>query len=309
MTNRWQTRWSLVAISLLLFGGLPTLTGQPLDRPLTVLLVPSDGGTEDGTRADFAPLFAALTRQTGYAFKIRVGQSYAAVIEAMANQQADLAYFGTVSFLTARERGPVELLAISVIDGGFFYYSGFFTRADSGITSLSDLAGRSLILSDPRSSSGFVYPLAWLEKSALDPLRDPARIILSGSHANTLTALAEGRGDVAAAPFESYVRAVRNGVIDPRTIRIVAKSDPIPNPPIAVNATLPPEVRTTLRQALDEIHRAPGVEPGMIRGHAGKIVDRYEADVEDALFDLARTNMALIDDAYRAAVLAKAGER
>lgn len=301
-----------VCLALLLALGTGTAwgrSGEDARAPLTVLLVPSDGGTEQGTRADFQPLFDALSRVTGYEFEIRVGQSYSAVIEAMANGQADVAYFGTVSFLTARERGPVELLAISVIEGDYYYYSGLFTRVDSGIEEIGDLKGRSLVLSDPQSSSGFVYPLARLLKAGLDPLQDPSRIILSGSHANTLTALAEGRAEVAAAPFESYVKAVREGVIDPRRIKILAKSDPIPNPPIAVNGRLPVELKRKLKEALDGVHEAEGIRPGMIRGHAGKVVDRYEAEVSETLFETAKENMVLVNDDYRAAILKRAGQR
>lgn len=35
------------------------------ETPLRVMLVPTDGGTEDGTRADFAPIFNAVSRTTG----------------------------------------------------------------------------------------------------------------------------------------------------------------------------------------------------------------------------------------------------
>lgn len=290
-------------------GSLPAAGEALYDRPLRVMLVPSDGGTEEGTRADFEPLFDALTNMTGLTFEIRVGQSYASVIEAIAAGLTDLAYMGTVSFLTASDRGPVELLAISEENGNFFYYSGLFTREDSGIRTLADIPGRTIVFSDPRSSSGFVYPLAHLLKNEIDPVRDARRIILSGSHSNSLTALAEGRAEVAAAPFESYLKSVRQGAIDPRDIHIIAKSDPIPNPPIAANSELPKAVLDALREALHTVHRQPGINPNMIRGHAGNIVDRYNAEVSPDLFVLARQNMALIDDDYRGAVLRKAGRR
>ena len=155
--------------------------------PLKVMLIPSDGGTEDGTRSDYAPLFAAVERTTGLAFEIRVGQSYSAVIEALANGTVDIAYLGTAAFLAAQDRGPVELLAIGETAGSFHYYSGLFTLADSGITRLADVRGRSLALTDPSSSSGFVYPEALLLKHGVDPARDCPRLVLSGSHTTWVT--------------------------------------------------------------------------------------------------------------------------
>lgn len=295
----------LAWLALALSGGAqPSAPG----RPFRVMLVPSDGGTEEGTKADYQPLFDAVSRVTGYAFEIRVGQSYSAVIEGLAGGLVDVAYVGTVAFLTAQDRGPVELLALPETEGNAYYYSGLFVRADSPIRQLSDVRGRTLALSDTRSSSGFVYPLAHLRKNGIEPLRDCPRIFLTGSHTNSLSALAEGRVEVAAAPFESYLKAVRQGALDPRRIRILAKSDPIPNPPIVAWGGLPPEVKRNLREALGRVHLLPGVEPGMIRGHGGEVVERYNPDVPPGIFDLARENMRLIDDDYRAAILRRSAE-
>jgi phosphonate transport system substrate-binding protein len=273
------------------------------------MLIPSDGGTEEGTRADFAPLFDLLERTTGLEFEIRVGQSYSTVIEALAQGLVDVAYLGTVSFLSAQERGPVELLAIGETGESYSYYSGLFTRQDSGIRTMEDLHGRSLGLSDPRSSSGFVFPLALLLEQGFEPLKDFSGIILTGSHSNSLGAMAEGRVEVAAAPFESYIKAVRQGIIDPRKIHIIAKSAPIPNPPLAINGKLPPELKERIRTALHTIHEQPGVRPGTIRGHAGVVLERYNAQVPSALYDRTREIMAMVDDDLRVAILKQASER
>ncbi len=297
----------LAVLGIVLFLAAP-LRAQPA-APLQVMLIPSDGGTEDGTRADYAPLFAAVERTTGLTFEIRVGQSYSAVIEALAQGTVDLAYLGTAAFLTAQDRGPVELLAIAETGGSFHYYSGLFTRLDSGIEEIGQIRGRSLALTDPSSTSGFVYPMALLLKAGINPARDCSRIILSGSHTNSLTALQAGHVEVCAVPFESYIKAVRQGIVDPRKIRILAKSDPIPNPPIALNSRLPAELKTRLREAFDQVHTAPGIQPQMIRGHAGSIVERYNARAPAELFTLARANVTLVNDEIRAAIMTRAGAR
>lgn len=60
------------------------------DRPLRVVLIPADGGTEDGTRKDFEPIFNAISEATDLNFELKVGQSYGAVVEAMCNGSADI---------------------------------------------------------------------------------------------------------------------------------------------------------------------------------------------------------------------------
>ena len=80
------------------------------EHPLEVMLIPADGGTEDGTKSDFLPLFNAITKTEGLHFNVRVGQSYGAVVEAMANGQVDVGFFGPVSYLQAKKRAGAELL-------------------------------------------------------------------------------------------------------------------------------------------------------------------------------------------------------
>ena len=71
-------------------------------HPLRVMLVPADGGTEDGTKADFLPVFNAVTRTTGLNFDIKVGQSYGAVMEAICAKQTEIAFFGPASCIPVR---------------------------------------------------------------------------------------------------------------------------------------------------------------------------------------------------------------
>ena len=80
-----------------------------LKEPLRVMLVPTDGGTEDGTRADFEPIFNALSRTTKLQFKIVVGQSYASVIEGMAAGLVDIAFVGPTLYLEAAKKGLQSL--------------------------------------------------------------------------------------------------------------------------------------------------------------------------------------------------------
>ena len=83
------------------------------NKPLRVVLVPADGGTEDGTKKDFLPVFNAISKSTTLNFDIKVGQSYSAVIEAMCSGTADIAFFGPASYLQAKARDCAELLALA----------------------------------------------------------------------------------------------------------------------------------------------------------------------------------------------------
>jgi phosphonate transport system substrate-binding protein len=277
-------------------------------RPLRVMLIPADGGTDDGTRADFEPLFNAVMRATGLHFDIKTGASYAAVVEGMCSGLADVAWFGPSSYIAARERGCAEFLAVDVTGGRSVYYAGLFVRADSPLETVEDLAGRSLAVGSVQSTSSFIYPMAMLIEAGLDPADDLSAIRITDSHANSLKALQAGLVDAAAASFDSYARAVTQGSIGDAELRLLARSDPIPNPPLALNPGLDPEIKTRLREGLAHVHESEGVTPGMIRGYGGKLVDRYDVENADAALDAAVARMSLVDDDMITAILAKAAE-
>lgn len=279
--------------------------GSPT-RPFRVTLVPADGGTEDGTKADFKPLFDAVTKATGLHFDLKVGQTYGAVVEAICAGVTEIAWFGPASYLPARERGCAELLAVDVNHGQAVYYSGIFVPADSPVQTLADLKGKSISFGDANSTSSFVYPVAMLLAAGLDPARDLAAIRMTGSHANSLKALAERKVDAAAASFDSFEKAVNQKALEPGKFRVLAKSDPIPNPPIAMSTKLPAEVKAKLKAAFGSVHTMPGVNPDTIRGYGGKKVDRYDSSIDEEMMKPALVTLAKVSGDVRKAILEKA---
>lgn len=295
---------------LLVCGALAPASAQQRgtrQEPLRVLLIPADGGTEDGTKADFKPLFDAITRTSGLYFDVQVGQSYAAVIEGMCAGLADIAWFGPVSFIEARNRGCAELLAVEERGGSSTYYAALFVSASSDIHSIEDISGHSLALGSSHSASSFAYPLAMIAHAGIDPLFDLGALRLTGSHANSLMALKSGQVDVSGASLVSFERAINQSGLDASAFRVLARSDPIPNPPIAMHPALPAETKIALRDAISGVHAAPGVDPDTIRGYGGKRVDRYAVNVDEIVFNKAAAEIAFIDDDFKAAVLRKAG--
>lgn len=304
--RRWLLAWLLCLVSI------PAAAQAPLGsaaRPLRVILIPADGGTESGTRADYQPIFNAIARGTRLQFKLTVAQSYGAVVEALCGGQADIAFVGPVTFVQAHKRRCAELLAVATQKGRSVYYAGLFARADGGIRNIGDIRGKRAAFGDINSASSFIFPLAMMMEAKIDPARDLAEIRLTGSHANSLAALAQGRVDVAALSFDSYEKAVRQGAVDPRRFRVVAKSMPIPYPPLVVSSRLPAPLKATLRAAFARIATMPGITPDMIRGYGGKRVDGYDTRYPVARFNIAAARMALVDREVQGRILRKSAQR
>ncbi len=292
------------ALLVLLLPSVVAAADAP--RALEVVLIPADGGTEEGTKADFAPVFNAVSRATGLLFVLRVGQSYNAVVEAMCNRSADIAFFGPVAYVQARDRGCAELLAVAIENGKSVYYAGIFARANGPVKTLADLPGKRIAYGDINSASSFVFPVAMILNAKLDPVKDFSAIRLTGSHANSLAALTQGQVDAASLSFESFEKAVNQGVVSAKDVKLVARSVPIPNPPLGMGKHLAPALKAKLKEAFATLAQTPGVTPEMIRGYGGRKVEGYDSAFPEAQFDIPAAMMQTINDRVKGEILKKA---
>lgn len=275
-------------------------------HPLRVLMIPADTGTSDITQ-DYKPVFNGITKNYGIYFDVKAGNSYAAVVEGLCNNQADIAWLGASTYGEAYKKCGVDLLAVDVVHGESSYYSGIFTRKGNGIKSLKDLKGKSMAFGSTHSTSSFNFPVAMLIADGVDPVKDLNKIIITDSHSASLAALAEGKVDAAAASYNSFGKAVQKGAIDPSKFQPLAKSQPIPNPPMAMNKGLNSDLKQKLRDAFNHINTK--IDPSMIRGYGGKKVDRYDANFDEKKIFDALAKLGAVTKEVKEGMINKAGQR
>lgn len=275
-------------------------------EPVRVIMVPAEIGSRD-TLSDYRPVFNAITKEYGIHFDLKLGDSYAAAVQGLCNDQADIGWYGAVTYGQAREICGAELLAVDVKKGNSVYYSGIYTAKSSGIKSLDQLKGQSLAVGDPNSTSSFNFPFAMVLAAGVDPARDLKKIVIAGSHTNSIAALKEGRVSAAAASFNAWEKAVKKGIIDPTKFKVLAKSEGIPNPPLAMNKKLDPKLKAKIRLAFSEIHTK--VDPQFIRGYGGKTVDRYDTAYPLDKMLGALDKLSALTKRVKGEIIEKAGER
>ena len=140
---------------------------------------------------------------------------YRAAVEAMRTGNAQLAYLGPFSYVTARERAGAECLVVQGqvgTKGG--YKSYIVVQADSDIQSLEDLQGKTFAFVDPESTSGNVIPTDEILSAfpdlglTFDDLHTDGKFFKSamfaGSHQGSLQAVAQGNVDAAAVGSSVY---------------------------------------------------------------------------------------------------------
>ena len=290
---------------------LPVLHGVSLTvAPGECVMLADPSGAGKSTKADYAPVFNAISRTTGLQFDLKVGQSYGAVVEGMCNQLADIAFFGPVSYVQAHQRGCAQLLAVGVEKGESVYYAGMFAKADAPIASVKDVKGKRVAFGDVNSASSFTFQIAMLMDAGLDPVRDLSAIRMTGSHANSL-----GRADAGPGRRRlAVLRLLREGGQAGRGRSEDdqgGRQEHGHSLPAARAATpkLPEALEGQAQDAFASVHKAPGVTPDMIRGYGGKKVDAFDTKFSEDEFNVAAEKLALLTDELKGQILKKAAER
>lgn len=235
----------------------PSTRSQPAIAPaneatsLRMGVIPVEGGADVMRR--FEPVVAHLSAALQREVNIRPASSYNAVVIALANKQLDFGYFGPKSYVEAARRANAEAVAMELNEAGEpGYRSIIIARADSGIESLDDGAGKRFGYTDANSTSGCLIPRVLFYRDRKQRPEDffATPIKFTGSHANAIIQVKNNHLDLAATNTIDLSRAVASGNVAPEELRIVWESDMIPGAAIAVRADLPDELKQAIGAAL-----------------------------------------------------------
>ena len=168
--------------------------------------------------------------------ELEVPTGYPAVVEAMANDRIDLALFGGLTYVQARERAEVTPLVtdINPETGTTKYTSEIIVPADSDVRRVEDLKGKTFAFGSVSSTSGSLYPALMLEKAGIDYREDLERTTYTNGHDATAAAVASGNIDAGGLEARILNRLEQKGTVDKSRIRSIATSDPIEGYPWVV---------------------------------------------------------------------------
>ena len=233
------------------------------------------GGENESDRLGRYGAYQKLLEET---FKIPVrlypASDYAGVMQAFSAQQIEMSSLGPSGYagVWLDTNGGVEpLLVPEEKDGSISYVSVLVVRADSGITSLEQMRGKSLAWADPNSTSGYLIPRFALRKAGigLESGQYFNRTGFAGGHEQGVVAVlqkqydgamtwASGQGEAAEGYSRGNLRAmVDKGMLKMSDLRIIWTSEPIINGPLTVRAALPDAFKqdmTAFHLALPKTH-------------------------------------------------------
>jgi len=242
-----------LAIAVLASAGTAG-SARAADKPLHLVLTPSQKPTDLlAAGEEFGRVLGTLV---GVPVRVTVASDYAAVIEALRNQTADLAFVHPAGYVLANREAKARIVAKNQWHGKTTFTSRIYVRKDSGIKTLEDLRGKTMAFVDPASSSGYIYPMVLLIQKGLVKNRDPKtffrEVTFAGSHDASMRALLNGHVD-AIASFDMAREQYLKDPAERERLAFVAETPPIPEAGIAAREKLDPALFAKVREALLKI--------------------------------------------------------
>ena len=176
----------------------------------------------------FEPILKYLEEKTGHHFELVRAESYARLIEMVEKEEVDIFSLSPLSYVRAKVRLPCLQLMLTQFAAGSVYYRGYIVvRAESPHETLEDLKGAPVAMLRENSTSGYLFPRAYLLERGIDP-DSFFRVVKADNHADAMKLLVEEKKVEAAATFSAVFQPLRDRGIDAGNVRVLAITGRIP---------------------------------------------------------------------------------
>lgn len=190
---------------------------------------------QDETRLKerFGNVAKYLKKELGIEVKYIPVKSYAAAVSAFRNNQVQLAWFGGLSGVKARELVPgSQAIAQGYEDPNFTTY--FIAHASTGLEFSKDfpkdIAGKSFTFGSKGSTSGRLMPEYFIRQHlGKSPEEAFSKVGFSGNHSKTVELVQAGAYQVGATNFKVWKKELAKGLIDENKLKIIWKTPGYPD--------------------------------------------------------------------------------
>ena len=207
----------------------------------------------------YTPLVEYLATKTGLTIKLKVLIHYGKSIDNFVSAGIDGAFLGSFSYVLARNRTGVEILARPEAPDGTSTCNGLiFVRTDSGIRSMTDMKGKRFVFVDKASTAGYLFPLVYFKQRGVEDYRAYFKeTYFAGTHEDAVRDVLDAKSDIGAAKNTVFARMARADATILQKLKILIKSHDLPENGLALGANVPASARISLQNALLSMHRDP----------------------------------------------------
>lgn len=243
-----RTLKALLACAVLAFGSLSH--AQPVFK---VTAIPDESPTELARKA--VPLVKYLEQKLGMKVEFTPVSDYAAAVEALANKQVDMAWYGGFTFVQANIRSGGKAVPLVQREEDEKFRSVFIS-SDPAIKSLADLKGKTVSFGSQSSTSGHLMPRSFLLQANIDPDKDFKRVAYSGAHDATIAAVAAGKVDAGALNISVWEKFVADKKVDTSKVKVIYTTPPYFDYNWTVHADMPAAQREKLTKAFLDLNKS-----------------------------------------------------
>jgi phosphonate transport system substrate-binding protein len=206
-----------------MLGGLMTLLAtSALAETFTFTAIPDEDESRLNER--FGKVADYLAEELGVDVKYIPVKSYPAAITAFRNDQVQLAWFGGLSGVQARELVPGSTAIAQGYEDQFFK-TYIIANVSTGLEASEEfpqgIKGKTFTFGSKGSTSGRLMPEFHIRENMGAPEDVFARVGFSGDHSRTVTQVESGAFEVGAVNYSVYDNRVAEGSTDPEKVKVI----------------------------------------------------------------------------------------
>lgn len=278
---------ALMSVLLAAVCSIGHASSNPDPETLKVALLPDENAST--VIKNNKPLEIYLEKELGKKIELVVTTDYSSMIEAMRHGRIDIAYFGPLSYVLAKQKSDIEPFAAMKQKGSTTYQSVLIPITGAGIAKISDIVNKNVAYGDKASTSSHLIPKSILAENGLKA-GENYREHFVGAHDAVAMAVQNGHAQAGGLSKPIFESLVQRGLVDPNKVKVLAESKPYPQYPWTMRSNLKPELKETIRAAFLNLKDPEVLKPFKADGF-GPISDK-DYDVVRSLGTLLKLDLS-----------------
>lgn len=202
----------------------------------------------------YKDLIDYISAKLGVPIEFKQRKTYGEVNELLKEKKLDFAFICTGAYLEVKNKIPIEILVVPVVNGKPYYQAYVIVNKDSNINDLNDLKNKSFAFTDPLSNTGYSFVINLLKSNMTTPDKYFSKTIYTYAHDYSIQAVKRKIVDGATVDglvFE-YLKKFQPEKVE--GIKIIHKSRDFGIPPFVVQQNLNNDLKTKLRNIMLNMH-------------------------------------------------------
>jgi phosphonate transport system substrate-binding protein len=203
----------------------------------------------------YKDLIDYISSKLGVPIEFKQRKTYSEVNNLLKENKLDFAFICTGAYLEARNKMPIEILVVPVVEGKPYYQAYVIVNNESNINSIDDLQGKSFAFTDPLSNTGYDYIINILKDRRTNPEKFFSKTIFTYAHDYSIQAVKRKIVDGATVDglVYEYLKHFQPEKVE--GIKIINKSRDFGIPPFVVQKNLDPKLKLELKNIMLTMHQ------------------------------------------------------